>query len=77
MGSINRRNCKQDKFARACRRSGKMAVLTRCGACGRSVVGVIMREQTGKYCIECKGCGYSATSHFSDHLQSAKDLGQA
>ena len=77
MGSINRDNSKQDKHSASCRRSGKMAVLTRCGACGRSVVGVIMCEMPSQYCIECKCCGYSATSHFSDDQQPTEDLGKA
>jgi hypothetical protein len=64
MGAKN--HTRQDKYATSSRRSGKMAVLTRCGACDRSVVGVIMREQPGRYCMECKGCGYSATSRFSE-----------
>src|SRR4051812_26241851 len=59
MGSINRHN-KQDKYSGSCRRVGKMAVLTRCGACDRPVVGIVVRGQTNKYSIECKGCGYSA-----------------
>lgn len=66
MGATNRNENKQDKYAASCRRSGKMAVLTRCGACDRSVIGVIMPESPGRYCMECKGCGYSATSRFSD-----------
>ncbi len=67
MGASKRHDVnKQDKHAVLCRRSGKMAVLTQCGACDRSVIGVIVRDQPGKYCIECKCCGYSATSHFSD-----------
>jgi hypothetical protein len=61
-----RHESQQDKFAASARRSGKMAVVTRCGVCDRSVVGVIMRDNPGQYCIECKGCGFSATSHFSD-----------
>jgi hypothetical protein len=64
MGAANRRNTQQDKHARSCQRSGKMAVVTRCGCCDRPVVGVIVRERPGQYCIECKGCGYSATSHY-------------
>ena len=64
MGSINRHDGKQDKYAESCHRSGKMGVLTRCGACNRPVVGVVVREQPGKYCIECKTCGYSAMSHY-------------
>lgn len=66
MGAKNRRHdTRQDKHAAACRRIGKMAVLTQCGACNRPVVGVTMSQQ-GRYCMECKNCGYSATSHFSD-----------
>ena len=66
MGATNRNETRQDKHATSCRRSGKMAVLTRCGECRRSVVGVIIREEPGQYCIECKGCGFSATSHFRE-----------
>jgi len=42
-----------------------MAVLTRCGVCDQAVVGVIIGKK-GRYAIECKNCGYSASSHFSD-----------
>ena len=66
MGATNRpHDTRQDKHAAVCRRSGKMAVLTRCGCCDRPVIGVIIGEN-GRYCMECKACGYSATSHFSD-----------
>jgi hypothetical protein len=33
--------------------------------CDRPVVGVIIGKK-GCYGIECKGCGYSATSYFED-----------
>jgi hypothetical protein len=65
MGATNRKDTRQDKYATSCRRSGKMAVLTRCGMCDRPVIGVIIGKR-GCYCIECKGCGYSATSYFDD-----------
>ncbi len=74
MGATNRHDSKQAKYAAACRRSGKMAVITRCGVCDRSVIGVIVRERRGEYCIECKGCGFSATSHFSDGHEPQDDL---
>jgi hypothetical protein len=57
---------RQEKYATSCRRIGKMAVITRCGACHRPIIGVIVREHPGHYCIECKDCGFSARSHFSD-----------
>jgi hypothetical protein len=41
------------------------------------VIGVIMREKPGQYCMECKGCGFSAASHFSDGHQPADDLSKA
>jgi hypothetical protein len=66
MGARNRpHDTRQDQHAASCRRIGKMAVLTLCGACKQPVVGVIMRK-LGLYCIECKTCGYSAVSHFTD-----------
>ena len=77
MGATNRKDTRQDKYSASCRRSGKMAVLARCGACDRSVIGVIMREKPGQYCMECKGCGFSAASHFSDGHQPADDLSKA
>ena len=43
-----------------------MAVMTRCGCCNRAVVGVTIPSGRGRYSIECKNCGYSATSHFRD-----------
>jgi transcription elongation factor Elf1 len=65
MGASKRDGTKQDKHAGLCRRVGKMGVLTRCGACNQPVVGVVLGRRT-RYCIECKNCGYSASSHFSD-----------
>lgn len=65
MGASNPRNSAQDKLSGSCRRIGKMAVLTKCGVCDRSVVGVTVGKG-GRYCIECKSCGYSATSHYKD-----------
>ena len=59
----NRHNTKQDKHAAACRRSGKMAVLTLCGMCDKPVVGVVVGKR-GRYAVECKRCGYSAMSRF-------------
>jgi hypothetical protein len=77
MGATNRpHDNRQDKLAALCRRSGKMAVLTRCGYCERPVVGVLMGKR-GRYCMECKDCGYSATSRFTDGQQPADDLGKA
>jgi hypothetical protein len=42
-----------------------MAVLTFCGSCDQPVVGVVIGRRA-KYSIECKNCGYSASSHFKD-----------
>jgi transcription elongation factor Elf1 len=57
-------DARQDNHASACRRRGKMAVLTLCGRCNRPVVGVVMRPRSNQYCIECKSCGYSAISRY-------------
>lgn len=65
MGAKNRKNSKQHKYAASCRRVGKMGVLTRCGSCDRPAVGVIVQKR-GRYSLECKACGFSANSYFSD-----------
>ena len=67
MGAIDPRDKRQDAFSSACHRIGRMAILSRCGCCKRPVVGVVMPKGPGRYSIECKNCGYSATSHFSLH----------
>ncbi len=64
MGAIDPRDKRQDNHAAVCRRSGRMAVLTRCGCCNRPVVGVTIPRGRGRYSVECKNCGYSATSHY-------------
>lgn len=66
MGASNRHNKQQAKHAASCRRVGRMALLTRCGACGKPVVGVVMQNRD-RYCIECKNCGYSATSAYQQN----------
>jgi DNA-directed RNA polymerase subunit RPC12/RpoP len=63
MGATNRHNNQQAKHLESCRRSGKMAMLTLCGACDEAVVGVIMQKQN-RYAIECKYCGYSAVAPY-------------
>ncbi len=66
MGAIDPHDHRQHNHASSCRRKGKMAVLTFCGCCNRPVVGVILRGKPGRYTIECKGCGFSATSHYKE-----------
>ena len=63
MDSKKRRSNLQVKHAGSCRRSGKMAMLTLCGACNEPVVGVIMQKKD-RYAIECKCCGYSAVAAY-------------
>jgi hypothetical protein len=65
MGAIDPHDSRQDQHAAACRLVGKMAVLTLCGCCNRPVVGVVMHGKPGRYSIECKACGYSATSSYA------------
>lgn len=65
MGARNHKNSKQHKYAASCRRVGKMALLTRCGGCDRPVVGVVL-QKSANYSMECKACGFSAVSRFSD-----------
>jgi hypothetical protein len=65
MGAKNRKNSKQHKYADSCRIVGKMALLTQCGGCDRPVVGVVL-QNSANYSMECKACGFSAVSHFSD-----------
>lgn len=66
MGAIDPRDKRQDNYANSCRRSGRMAVVTCCGSCQQPVVGVTIRSGRGRYSMECKHCGYSATSHFHE-----------
>jgi hypothetical protein len=77
MGTTDRHDSMQDKYAASCRLSGRMLVLTLCGACNHPVAGVIVRDKPGQYCIECKGCGFSATSHFSDGHPAADNSSDA
>ena len=66
MGTSKRHDVnKQDKHANSCFRVGRMAVLTFCGSCDQPVVGVVIGRRA-RYCIECKNCVYSASSHFKD-----------
>jgi len=65
MGAGNRKNSKQHKNAASCRRVGRMGVLTRCAGCDRPVLGVIV-QQSERYSMECKACGFSAISYFGD-----------
>lgn len=64
MGATNRRDNPQHKHADKCRLVGKMAVLTLCGECDKPVVGVVVGRRQ-RYCMECKSCGFSASSHFT------------
>lgn len=73
MGAIDPRDKRQDNYVNSCRRSGRMAVMTCCGSCQRPVVGVTIRGGHGRYSIECKHCGYSATSHFRDSQVRGSD----
>lgn len=64
MGAIDPHDSRQDQHASDCRLEGKMTVHTLCGCCHRPVTGVTMTDKPGRYTIECKACGYSATSRY-------------
>jgi hypothetical protein len=63
MDARKRHNNQQAKHADSCRRSGRMAIVTLCGACDKPVVGVVLQKQN-RYAIECKSCGYSAIAQY-------------
>jgi transcription elongation factor Elf1 len=63
MDSKNRRSNLQAKHIESCRRSGRMAIMTLCGACNETVVGVVLQKKN-RYSIECKNCGYSAIAEY-------------
>ncbi len=56
----------QNTQSEKCFRLGETQVESVCWYCESAVVGVTVRDQTGKYSMECKSCGYSGIADFND-----------
>ena len=56
----------QDFRSEHCFRIGETSVWSICFWCGSPHIGVTVRDQKGKYSMECKCCGYSAVADYED-----------